>query len=50
MLVIGVILPPVGIALYVACAITGAQVEVRAGRRLVLPVMLGGLVVVAFVP
>ena len=45
---IGVILPPIGIALYVACAITGAQVE-KASRSLLwyLPVMLGGLVVVA---
>ena len=48
---IGVILPPIGIALYVACAITGAQVE-KASRSLLyyLPVMLGGLLLVAFVP
>lgn len=48
---IGVILPPVGIALYVACAITHAQVE-KASRSLLyyLPVMLGGLLLVAFVP
>ena len=48
---IGVILPPIGIALYVACAITGAQVE-KASKSLLwyLPVMLGGLVLVAFVP
>lgn len=48
---IGVILPPIGIALYVACAITGARVE-QASRSLMyyLPVMLGGLLLVAFVP
>ena len=48
---IGIILPPIGIALYVACAISGAQVE-RASKPLLfyLPVLLFGLVVVMLVP
>jgi tripartite ATP-independent transporter DctM subunit len=48
---IGCILPPIGIALYVACAITGAQIE-KASRRLLfyLPVLIAGLLVVTFVP
>ena len=48
---IGSILPPIGIALYVACAICGAKVEL-ASRPLMryLAVMIGGLLLVAFVP
>jgi tripartite ATP-independent transporter DctM subunit len=48
---IGIILPPIGIALYVACAISGAQVE-NASRPLLwyLPVLLAGLLLVTFVP
>jgi len=48
---IGSILPPIGIALYVACAICGAKVEL-ASRPLMryLTVMIGGLLLVAFVP
>jgi tripartite ATP-independent transporter DctM subunit len=48
---IGSILPPIGIALYVACAICGAKVEL-ASKPLAryLLVMLGGLLLVAFVP
>lgn len=48
---IGIILPPIGIALYVACAISGSQVE-RASRPLLfyLPVLLVGLVLVMLVP
>ena len=48
---IGSILPPIGIALYVACAICGAKVEL-ASRPLAryLIVMLAGLLVVASVP
>jgi tripartite ATP-independent transporter DctM subunit len=48
---IGSILPPIGIALYVACAICGARVEL-ASKPLAryLLVMLGGLLLVAFVP
>ena len=48
---IGSILPPIGIALYVACAICGARVEL-ASRPLFryLAVMIGGLLLVAFVP
>jgi tripartite ATP-independent transporter DctM subunit len=48
---IGIILPPIGIALYVACAIAGARVE-RASRPLLLylPVLLVGLVLVMLVP
>ncbi len=48
---IGSILPPIGIALYVACAICGAKVEL-ASRPLAryLLVMIGGLLLVALVP
>ena len=48
---IGSILPPIGIALYVACAICGAKVEL-ASRPLFryLAVMIAGLLLVAFVP
>ena len=48
---IGSILPPIGIALYVACAICGAKVEL-ASRPLLryLAVMIAGLLLVAFVP
>ena len=48
---IGSILPPIGIALYVACAICGAKVEL-ASRPLFryLAVMIAGLLFVAFVP
>ncbi len=48
---IGCILPPIGIALYVACAICGAQVE-RASKPLLwyLLVMLAGLMLVVWVP
>jgi len=48
---IGIILPPIGIALYVACAISGAQVE-RASRPLLwyLPVLIAGLVLVMLIP
>jgi len=48
---IGIILPPIGIALYVACAISNAQVE-RASKVLLwyLPVLLAGLVLVMLVP
>jgi tripartite ATP-independent transporter DctM subunit len=48
---IGIILPPIGIALYVACAISGAQVE-RASKVLLwyLPVLLAGLGLVMLVP
>jgi C4-dicarboxylate transporter, DctM subunit len=48
---IGSILPPIGIALYVACKISGAQVERASGPLLwYLAVMLVGLTVVAAVP
>jgi tripartite ATP-independent transporter DctM subunit len=48
---IGSILPPIGIALYVACAICGAKVEL-ASKPLFryLAVMIAGLLLVAFVP
>ena len=48
---IGSILPPIGIALYVACAICGARVEL-ASKPLFryLTVMIAGLLLVAFVP
>jgi tripartite ATP-independent transporter DctM subunit len=47
---IGIILPPIGIALYVACAISGAKVE-KASRPLLyyLPVLLAGLLLVVLV-
>ena len=40
---IGIILPPIGIALYVACAISGAQIE-KASKPLLwyLPVLMAG--------
>ena len=49
---IGSILPPIGIALYVACAICGAQVETReqAAAFATSPCMIAGLLLVAFVP
>jgi len=48
---IGSILPPIGIALYVACAICGAKVELASKPLLrYLVVMLAGLLLVAFVP
>ena len=48
---IGSILPPIGIALYVACAICGAKVEL-ASKPLFryLAVMIAGLLLVAFIP
>ena len=48
---IGSILPPIGIALYVACAICNAKVEL-ASKPLMryLAVMIAGLLLVAFVP
>jgi tripartite ATP-independent transporter DctM subunit len=48
---IGIILPPIGIALYVACAISGAQIE-KASRPLLwyLPVLMAGLALVVMVP
>ncbi len=48
---IGIVLPPIGIALYVACAICGAKVE-RASKPLVLYllVIVAGLMLVAAVP
>ena len=48
---IGCILPPIGIALYVACAISGAQGrEGEPPLLFYLPVMIAGLLLVAFVP
>src|SRR6185369_1252174 len=48
---IGIILPPIGIALYVACAISGAQIE-KASKPLLwyLPVLLFGLALVVLFP
>ena len=48
---IGIILPPIGIALYVACAISGAKVE-KASVPLLhyLPVLLAGLMLVVLFP
>ena len=48
---VGIILPPIGIALYVACAISGAKIE-KASRPLLwyLPVLLVGLALVALFP
>ena len=48
---IGIIFPPIGIALYVASAICGARIE-QASRPLLwyLPVLIAGLLLVAFVP
>lgn len=48
---IGVVLPPIGIALYVACAICGAKVESAIKPMLwYLLVLLAGLIVVVYVP
>jgi tripartite ATP-independent transporter DctM subunit len=48
---IGVVLPPIGIALYVACAICGAKVEGAIKPMLwYLLVLLAGLIVVVYVP
>jgi len=48
---IGIILPPIGIALYVACAISGAKVEKASGPLLYyLPVLVGGLLLVVAFP
>jgi C4-dicarboxylate transporter, DctM subunit len=48
---IGSILPPIGIALYVACSICGARVERATGPLLwYLAVMLIGLLLVASIP
>jgi len=48
---IGIILPPIGIALYVACAISGAKVEKASVPLLYyLPVLLLGLVLVVLFP
>jgi tripartite ATP-independent transporter DctM subunit len=48
---IGSILPPIGIALYVACAICNAKVELASKPLLrYLLVMFGGLLLVALVP
>jgi tripartite ATP-independent transporter DctM subunit len=48
---VGIILPPIGIALYVACAISGAQIE-KASKPLLwyLPVLIVGLALVALFP
>jgi TRAP-type C4-dicarboxylate transport system permease large subunit len=48
---IGSIIPPVGLALYIACAICQTQVD-RAARPLLwyLAVLSAGLLVVAFIP
>ena len=48
---VGIILPPIGIALYVACAISGAQIE-KASKPLLwyLPVLLAGLTLVVLFP
>jgi tripartite ATP-independent transporter DctM subunit len=48
---VGIILPPIGIALYVACVISGAKVE-RASKPLLwyLPVLIVGLALVALIP
>ena len=48
---IGIVLPPIGIALYVACAISGAKVEKASGPLLYyLPVLLAGLLLVVVFP
>lgn len=48
---IGIILPPIGIALYVACAISGAKVEKASAPLLFyLPVLLAGLLLVVLFP
>jgi tripartite ATP-independent transporter DctM subunit len=48
---IGIILPPIGIALYVACAISGAKVEKASAPLLYyLPVLIAGLLLVVLFP
>lgn len=48
---LGIILPPIGIALYVACAISGAKVEKASGPLLYYyPVLLLGLLLVVLFP
>jgi len=48
---IGIILPPIGIALYVACAISGAKVEKASAPLLFyLPVLVLGLLLVVLFP
>jgi len=48
---LGIILPPVGIALYVACAISGAKVEKASAPLLFYyPVLLAGLLLVVLFP
>lgn len=48
---LGIILPPIGIALYVACAISGAKVEKASGPLLYYyPVLLAGLLLVVLFP
>ena len=48
---IGIILPPIGIALYVACAISGAKVEKASAPLLYyLPVLVTGLLLVVLFP
>jgi tripartite ATP-independent transporter DctM subunit len=48
---IGIILPPIGIALYVACAISGAKVEKASAPLLYyLPVLAAGLLIVVMFP
>jgi TRAP-type C4-dicarboxylate transport system permease large subunit len=48
---VGIVLPPIGIALYVACALSGAQIE-KASRPLLwyLPVLVAGLALCMLVP
>jgi TRAP-type C4-dicarboxylate transport system permease large subunit len=48
---VGIVLPPIGIALYVACALSGAQIE-KASRPLLwyLPVLVAGLALCTLVP
>jgi len=48
---VGIVLPPIGIALYVACAISGAQIE-KASKPLLwyLPVLIAGLTLATLLP
>jgi tripartite ATP-independent transporter DctM subunit len=48
---VGIVLPPIGIALYVACAISGAQIE-KASRPLLLylPVLVAGITLATLFP
>jgi TRAP-type C4-dicarboxylate transport system permease large subunit/TRAP-type C4-dicarboxylate transport system permease small subunit len=48
---VGIVLPPIGIALYVACAISGAQIE-KASKPLLwyLPVLIAGLALATAFP